>query len=414
MTAIGPAKTWLTPHRPTASDGNSHQKVGASPESPGGRFSVTLEVTSRVSSRVTVDASEKVAERRIRRALHRRGLILMRSRARDPAALGYGGYQIADLDGAIVAGPGFTLSLAETEEWLDRPTAPSPPPSMNIVVGHCLDRLRTLPADHFHCCVTSPPYWFVRDNGHKRQIGLEPTPNDYVGKLVEVFREVRRVLRPDGTLWVNVGDSYLTRRAIRQDGKRSVSRDIEHQRNTQPSWREASANGKALHTSRLRHTGVKEKDLLLLPFMLAMALREDGWYLRANIVWAKTRTAPDPASDRPSRAHEALFMLSPEPTYFYDGEALMEESADGQRRWGRDVWTISPSPGRGNHTSTMPLELAQRCIQAGSPAGGYVIDPFGGVGTTAVAARDCGRSATIIEINRAYAKLAKERLKDAR
>ncbi len=261
--------------------------------------------------------------------------------------------------------------------------------------------------------MTSPPYWFLHDTGHADQIGLEPTPNIYVAKLVEVFREVRRTLRVDGTLWINIGDSYVTRRAIRADGKRSVARDIGRGTNTQPSWREASANGTALHSARLRKSGLKDKDLLLLPYTVALALRADGWYLRANIVWAKGRTAPDPAADRPSRAHEALFLLSPSPTYFYNGGPLLEPGVDGQRRWGRDVWHIPPSNGRNIHTSTMPVELARRCILAGSPPGGRVLGPFGGTGTTAFAATEAGggRSATVIEINETYAALARERLR---
>lgn len=360
-----------------------------------------------------MEAGDKVIERRVRRALERRGLRLQRCRARDPNATGFGGYQIVDDDGAVICGPGYSITLADADGWLMRPEPPSRLPTFDVVIGHCIQRLRELPAHAFATCVTSPPFWFLRDNGHRRQIGLEPTPDLYVAKLVEAFREVRRVLRPDGTVWLNIGDSYVTRRAIRDDGKRSVARDMARGVNTQPSWRTASASGKALHSSRLREAGLKDKDLLLLPYMVAIALRADGWYLRSNIVWAKDHTAPDPAADRPSRAHEALFLLTKSASYYYDGEPLLEEAAGGGRRWGRDIWRIPPSNGRGRHTSTMPVELARRCILAGSPQGGRVLDPFGGSGTTAIATKAAGggRSATIIEINRSYAALARERIR---
>ena len=160
-----------------------------------------------------MDADEKVVERRIRRALHRRGLALVRSRVRDPAALGFGGYQIVEEDRAGVARPGYTLSLADAEAWVERPVAARHEPDVDLVVGHCIDRLRSLPPNHFHTCVTSPPFWFIRDNQHRRQIGLNPRRTS-TSPGWSWSREVRSA-RPDGTLWLNVGDSFVSRRAIR-------------------------------------------------------------------------------------------------------------------------------------------------------------------------------------------------------
>jgi DNA modification methylase len=372
-----------------------------------------------------VETAFKVRENKARRILPRLGYRLEKSPRRDPRAPDFGRYHIAQAVGtAIVAGEaghGFGMTLAEVETWTAgvpaRNSLPNRPPRtsssdtmVDLFVADCRDALRRLPAGHFHTCVTSPPYYFLRDSGDARQIGLEPTPNAYVEALVRVFRLVRRVLRSDGTAWINIADTYCTRRAIRADGRRSVQRDMDSGRNSQRAWRESSAAGRALHSSRLRAAGLKDKDLMLLPARLALALQRDGWYVRSAIAWVKTHTVPDPASDRPARGHETVLLLAKSESYFFDATALRERGADGRQRPGRDVWTIRPNGEKGEHTARMPVELAAKCILAGAPPGAWMLDPFAGSGTTGTAAAQHGRHATLVELNADYAKTIRKRL----
>jgi DNA modification methylase len=290
-----------------------------------------------------------------------------------------------------------------------------------------------LPDGSMNMCVTSPPYWGLRDYGHDGQLGLESTPEQYVANMVEVFREVKRVLRDDGTLWLNIGDSYA-----RQGGRES----------DQPRhWdgREDSV-GSMHHTRIASDIGLKPKDLVGIPWMLAFALRADGWYLRQDIIWHKPNPMPESVTDRCTKAHEYLFLLSKSERYYYDNETIQEQATGrdpgnkkhkyeeayvnsnteehrtkaglndvGARktRNRRSVWTVSTRPYRGAHFATFPPALIEPCILAGCPKGGTVLDPFGGSGTTAEVALKNGRSVVLNELNPEYIKLAEARIAEA-
>ena len=298
---------------------------------------------------------------------------------------------------------------------------------VSIMVGDCIEMMRALPAGTFQTCVTSPPYYGLRDYGLDGQIGLEDTPDAYIARMVEVFREVRRVLRDDGTLWCNIGDSYNSTQKG-SGGTRSFQ----------------GSNAGFLYGSRKFNGGdAKEKDLIGIPWMMAFALRADGWFLRSAIVWAKPNPMPESVRDRPTSAYEMVFLLSKRAAYFYDAEAIAEEATneapgnvravraiEGQRGTGenanlrgslhkigarekrnaRNVWTIATQPYSGAHFATMPPDLAERCIKAGSKPGDHVLDPFGGAGTTGLVADRLGRHATLCELNADYARLARERI----
>jgi DNA modification methylase len=281
--------------------------------------------------------------------------------------------------------------------------------TQRIIPGDCIAGLRTLPDASIYCCVTSPPYWGLRDYGHDGQIGLEATPEAYVARMVEVFREVRRVLRDDGTLWLNLGDSYGSR-----------------------------------------------KQLCGIPWRVAFALQQDGWVLRQDIIWHKPNPMPESVRDRCTKAHEYVFLLTKSERYFYDAEAVKEPMAEstfrihsspgvqkraaesggwktdhtpGGRHTGlcngkeslrdgfrnrRSVWTVTTKPYSGAHFAVMPPDLVEPCIKAGCPEGGTVLDPFVGSGTTLAVAAELGRNAIGCELNPAYIELAERRIKDAR
>jgi DNA modification methylase len=291
-----------------------------------------------------------------------------------------------------------------------------------VVEGDSAEVLRDLPAASVQCCVTSPPYWGLRDYGDERQIGQESTPEEYVARLVEVFREVRRVLRDDGVLWLNLGDSYTSGG---RDSRAPDSKD--------------SKGGRENESRPPTPSGLKPKDLVGIPWMVAFALRADGWYLRSEVIWSKPNPMPESVTDRPTKAHEQVFLLTKSSRYFYDAKAIAEPTkgvglswekrkalGEGSRRGfaqngisnigtgternARSVWEITPEPCALAHFATMPPELARRCILAGSRKGGIVIDPFGGAATTALMALAHGRRAILCEINPDYIALQHERL----
>lgn len=297
-----------------------------------------------------------------------------------------------------------------------------------VLVGDCQEMLSMFIEDRYvQTCVTSPPYFGLRDYGHEGQIGLEETPGEYVRKLVEVFREVKRVLKDDGTLWLNIGDSYARPLAKGGSGPGGKNRE----------WygeNYGAAGGAGVPD------GLKPKDLIGIPWMLAFALRADGWYLRQDIIWHKPNPMPESVRDRCTKAHEYVFLLSKSERYFFDAEAMKEPSAQPERagklersfstgkpdavlrqdvgravmrtetRNRRSVWTVATRPYKGAHFATFPPALIEPCILAGSRPGDIVLDPFGGSGTTAQVAAQHGRNALLCELNGDYVGLIHERM----
>jgi len=292
-----------------------------------------------------------------------------------------------------------------------------------ILIGDCRQVLPTLEEGRFHTVVTSPPYFGLRDYGHDDQIGLEATPEDFVEAMVDVFRHVRRVLRDDGTVWLNIGDSYARSPAKGGSGPGGKN---------EPRW----GYGDAQSTRGAPSHGLADKQLLGIPWRVAFALQADGWFLRQDVIWAKNNPMPEPAKDRCVRAHEYLFLLSKRPRYYFDFEAIQEPETCGRVRGGalhgdqvstngngglarrkgngmrnrRSVWPITSEPFGGAHFAPFPPALVEPCILAGSPAGGEVLDPFGGAGTTGMVADRLGRNATLVELNPEYAEIMRRRL----
>lgn len=260
--------------------------------------------------------------------------------------------------------------------------------TVTILKGDCREVLRTLPAESVHCVVTSPPYWRQRDYGMAQQIGLERDPGEYVAQLGAVFDEVRRVLRPDGTCWINIADKWASG-GNGGGGSLSVKRAAWRKLAGEKGWRSPPA-------------GFKDKDLVLAAFMVAERLRQDGWFLRKTIIWAKPRANEPNRLDRPSLSHEYVFLLSKE----NDSSAR----DPGEPWWHSSVWEIA-SQSFEDHPAVMPAELARRCILSGCPKGGTVLDPFGGAGTTSTVADQLGRHAIIVELNPDFADMAERRIK---
>ena len=317
--------------------------------------------------------------------------------------------------------------------------------------GDALAVLSTLPAESVHCVVTSPPYWGLRDYGHAGQLGLEPTPAAYVESMVAVFREVRRVLRDDGTLWLNLGDSYAgsgpsgasyqsettkAREGVKRDGVFAVSATL-------------AARGLTYAEKKpVPPPGLKAKDLVGIPWRVAFALQADGWYLRSDIIWAKPNPMPESVTDRPTKAHEYLFLLSKSERYHYDADAIKEDTVYPElaglptsAKWGgkkaigraldreatgnegtnavyvgvekrnkRSVWSVATEPFPGAHFAVMPTALVRPCVLAGCPTGGTVLDPFAGSGTVGVVALENGCDFVGVELNPAYVAMARRRL----
>lgn len=365
-----------------------------------------------------------------------------------------------------------------------------------IKQGDCLDVLKTLPNESVNCCITSPPYWGLRDYGtgewiggdpacsHKRdskqseltqtghrnlegavgdgiykdkckrcgaerkdkQIGLELTPESYVQKMVDVFREVRRVLRNDGTLWLNLGDTYSAQRWTKKGETTTPAQPMNGMSDT---WRAIAPT---------KESGLPDKNLVGIPWRVAFALQSDGWYLRQDIIWHKPNPMPESVTDRCTKAHEYIFLMSKNPNYYFDSESIKERSVwdvdgngtikraerqreglksnpteikngirikypngkhgDGQqspktiygKRNKRSVWSVNVKPYKEAHFATFPKELIEPCVLAGCPKDGTILDPFGGSGTTAEVAIENGRNALLIELNPEYIELAKIRI----
>jgi DNA modification methylase len=339
--------------------------------------------------------------------------------------------------------------------------------TVRIIQADVMDGLRQLPSESVHCVVTSPPYWGLRDYGVEGQIGSEPTLLEHIDRLVAVFGEIRRVLRADGTLWLNYGDAYAGSWGAQSRGETPGPA-------SKLSGRQVYAAPRGINTGSLKRTpGLKPKDLMGLPWRLAFALQDDGWWLRSDIIWSKPNPMPESIRDRPTKSHEYVFLMTKSERYFYDADAVREmrsgnEDAMGFRggsyvggtpgprtqignkrvgknetiklperrrgherkhqgfneRWDsmgraeqmangrnrRSVWTIATAPFAEAHFATFPPELPEICIKAGCPKGGMVLDPFGGSGTTALVADRLQRNAILIELNPEYAAMAERRL----
>lgn len=261
-----------------------------------------------------------------------------------------------------------------------------------IIVGDTLAELKKFPDRTFQSCVTSPPYWGLRDYGIPGQIGAEAKVEDYVQKLVAVFREVNRTLADDGTLWLNIGDAYTS-------GGRT--------------WRDSDKKnkGRAMNYRAPTPIGLKPKDLIGVPWRVAFALQADGWYLRSEVVWYKPNAQPESVKDRPARAHEHIFLLAKSAQYFYDHKAVLEQGDNGLPRNLRSVWQINTEPYPEAHFATFPRALVVPCILAGSKPDSMVLDPFFGSGTVGVVSTALNRKFVGIELNSEYAQLAKKRLR---
>lgn len=297
-------------------------------------------------------------------------------------------------------------------------------PDMVLWHGDAREVLPAMEAESVDCVVTSPPYWQLRDYGDERQIGLEPTPDEYVAGLVGVFRDVARVLRKDGTVWLVIGDTYAAKRGGSDNG-----------------WDKSRLNNPGRVQKRQRVSmlqdrlpaGCKEKDLIGIPWMLAFALRAEGWWLRSEVTWCKPNGMPESVTDRPTTATESVFLLAKSATYYFDQDAVREEhhrdgryvtrvvAGDGSiqhrngERWPnegrnlRDWWVLACQPIPDEHFAPFPVGLAARCIRAGCPEGGTVLDPFAGAGSTLVAARKLGCKSVGIELVDASCRIAARR-----
>jgi DNA modification methylase len=298
--------------------------------------------------------------------------------------------------------------------------------SAHIIIGDVRTALSSIPDGTVQTCITSPPYWGLRDYGNDGQLGLESTPDEYVENMVAVFREVRRVLADDGTLWLNLGDSYASNPA--SGGKQSAKlTGGEHKRTPVGTY--------------TRPDGLKQKDLVGIPWRVAFALQSDGWYLRQDIIWHKSNPMPESVTDRCTKAHEYLFLLTKSARYYFDNDAIKEPSAnlgatnirfggnkygdsddpkhatksgntyvDSGKRNKRSVWTVNTKPFKGAHFAVMPEALVEPCVLAGSKTGDTVLDPFAGSGTVGVVALRHGRKFLGVELNPEYADLANDRI----
>ena len=264
--------------------------------------------------------------------------------------------------------------------------------SIKLLTGDSRYALGSFPSDYFQCCVTSPPYWGLRDYDMEGQIGAEDIVDVYLDDLVTIFREVKRTLKSDGTLWLNIGDSYTSgNRTWRDSDKKNAARGMAYRPPTPE--------------------GLKPKDLIGIPWRIALALQQDGWYLRSDIIWHKPNCQPESVKDRPTRSHEYIFLFSKSEKYFYDSEAILEPCHDSRgTRNRRSVWSINTVPYKGAHFAVFPKELVRLCVLAGSKPDSYILDPFSGSGTVAEVCVENNRNCVGIELNPNYIKLAQERL----
>ena len=273
-----------------------------------------------------------------------------------------------------------------------------------ILFGDCVETLKEFD-EKARCCITSPPYYGLRDyGGEDYQIGLEESPEEYIQKLVEVFRGVRDNLTEDGTLWLNMGDSYYNYRPGK--GQALVKQTVSKSKQDLPD--KCARRGNKLE-------GLKEKDLIGIPWMLAFALRADGWYLRQDIIWNKSNPMPESVRDRCTKSHEYIFLLSKSQNYYFDVDSIKELTIDGNNlKRKKSVWSINKKPYKGSHFAVYPPELIIPCIKAGSEKNDIILDPFMGSGTTAMVAKSLGRHYIGCELHEDYGNLIKNRIGEVR
>jgi DNA modification methylase len=344
-----------------------------------------------------------------------------------------------------------------------------------IIQGDCIERMKQLADNSVDCCITSPPYFGLRDYGHEGQIGLEETPDQYVSKMVEVFEQVRRVLKKEGTLWLNLGDSYSGSWGNYGGENRGNGSQREIINGSKANQKAYEGKGDWKPPTANKVAGLKPKDLIGIPWLVAFALRSAGWYLRQDIIWSKPNPMPESVMDRCTKAHEYIFLLSKSAKYYYDHDAIKTVMSDttvqrllqgglalqkgsdrvpgktngamkavGTLRKGyahrgtgdkkftghsgnrdaegniigdgfankRSVWTVTTKPFSEAHFATFPEDLIVDCIKAGCPEGGIVLDPFMGAGTTALVARKLNRHYIGFELNPEYIKIAEKRLRE--
>jgi len=306
--------------------------------------------------------------------------------------------------------------------------------NINLLIGDCNETLKKLPDQSVQCCVTSPPYFGLRDYGMDGQMGLEETPEEFVENLVNLFREVKRVLKDDGTVWLNLGDSYAgSGKGANPDGTPHTST-----LNGKQGTNTGTVTG-INKPQKANKIGLKPKNLIGIPWKVAFALQEDGWILRQDIIWSKPNPMPESVRDRCTKSHEYIFLLSKSPKYYFDADAIKEptvtkdntnrdrdttklNNTPGRTKMAglktnnydlrnkRSVWTVTPKPYKGAHFATFPPDLIEPCILAGSKAGDVILDPFGGSGTTAGVALKHGRKAVLCELNPEYAGFVEDRV----
>jgi DNA modification methylase len=263
---------------------------------------------------------------------------------------------------------------------------------VHIVKGDLREQLVYIPDNTFDCCVTSPPYWGMRDYGMEGQIGAEDKIDEYIADLVRIFREVRRILKKEGTFWLNIGNTYTS------GGRKWRDKDIKNA-------------GRAMSYRPDTPDGLKKKDLIGIAWMVAMALQRDGWYLRSDIIWHKPNCQPESVKDRVTVSHEYLFMLTKSEKYYFDQDAIKERRDDGNGlKNKRTVWQINTEPCKEAHFAVFPRALVRPCILAGCPKEGLILDPFFGSGTVGVVAIETERKCMGIELQKDYIEIAKKRL----
>jgi site-specific DNA-methyltransferase (cytosine-N4-specific) len=279
-----------------------------------------------------------------------------------------------------------------------------------ILKGDVLEKLKELPDGMVNTCITSPPYWGLRDYDVENQIGTEDTPEKYVNKIADVFDDVKRVLRDDGTLWLNLGDSYFgswgnySPHGTGGQREKSTERFARKAYEGRENWRPPTS---------FKHEFLKKKDLVGVPWRVAFELQKRGWFLRSDIVWNKPNPTPSSVKDRPNTSHEYIFLLSKSRFYYYDSDSIKEPTVDGvSKRNKRTVWEVPVSRFRGAHFATFPPELIEPCVIAGSPENGLILDPFFGSGTTGLVAKNNNRNYIGIELNENYAEIAERRISE--